>query len=289
MTNCVALIGLPLKHSVSPHFQQAAFDYCGLDIRYETWETSEEDLEAMINRLRGVGMVGANVTIPYKEKVVALLDEVEKGAALVGAVNTILVRDCRLIGYNTDTVGFIRALRHDARFDPTGKKAIVLGAGGAARAVVFTLLKEGAGAISIVNRTPARASELAASARRAFPRSEVVSLPWSGVSREFSLKCNLIVNCTSVGMKHSPSEGGSPLTADLIPRDALVCDLVYNPVETPLLRAAGEAGAKTLGGLPMLVYQGAASFELWVEEEAPLDVMFESARMALGQVDAFGT
>lgn len=289
MTNCVALIGFPLKHSVSPHFQQAAFDHYGLDVRYEAWEISEEYLEATVNRLRGPMMLGANVTIPYKERLAGLMDEVEKGAAFVGAVNTIVVRDRRLIGYNTDTVGFVRALRQDAGFDPTGKRAVILGAGGAARAVIFALLNEGTGGVSIVNRTMARAAELAAAVRRAFPRSEVVSLPSSGVVRDVFLKCDFIVNCTSVGMKHTPSEGSSPIVADLIPRDALVCDLVYNPVETPLLKAAAEAGAKTLGGVSMLVYQGAASFELWVEKEAPLNVMFRGARRALGQEDVFRT
>ncbi len=281
MTKHVALIGYPLKHSVSPHFQQAAFAHYQLDIRYEAWEVPERDLESTVDRLRQPEMLGANVTIPYKERIMDGLDEVEKRAALIGAVNTVVVRDGRLSGYNTDAGGFIRALRQDARFDPSGKRAVILGAGGVARAVVFALLNEGVHSVVIVNRTEGRAAELAAAARRVSRRSQVSPLRWSDLSRDILSGCDLLVNCTSVGMKHTTLEGRSPLAADLIPKRALVCDLVYNPVETSLLKAAEEAGAQTLGGLSMLVYQGAASFELWVGKEAPLDVMFKSAREGL--------
>lgn len=283
MTRTIALIGYPLRHSVSPSFQQAAFDHFRLDTRYEMWEVQPEDLEATVDGLRRPAMAGANVTIPYKERMMGLLDSIDEKAASIGSVNTIVVRDGRLDGYNTDAGGFIRALRQDAGFDPLRRTALILGAGGAARAVVFALLNEGARSVSIANRTEGRAAELAAAAGRGFPASEVVTLPWTRLSRDVLSGCDLVVNCTSVGMKHTALEGRTPLRADLIPERALVCDLVYNPVETPLLAAARKAGAKTLGGLPMLVYQGAASFELWTAKEAPLEVMFRSASEALGR------
>jgi len=281
MTRYVVLIGSPLKHSVSPYFQQAAFDYYRLDIRYETREVAEKDLKATVDDLRRPEMVGANVTIPYKERIVNLLDEVDGNAVLIGAVNTVVVRDGTLRGYNTDAIGFVRALRRGAGFDPSGKRAVILGAGGAARAVVFALLGEGINSVAVANRSEERAEELAAAARRVASRAEVMSLPWSSLSQDALFGCDLLVNCTSVGMKHTDLEGRSPLGAELIPPRALVCDLVYNPVETPLLEAARKTGAKTLEGLSMLVYQGAASFEMWTGKEAPLEVMFKGAAKAL--------
>jgi len=280
MTQYVVLIGFPLRHSVSPHFQQAAFDYYGLDIRYEAWELPKDDLEAAIDRLRRAEITGANVTIPHKERIVGLLDEMDSTAALVGAVNTIVVRHGRLRGYNTDGVGFVRSLRHHAGFDPAGKRTVVVGAGGAARAVVFALLKEGVSFVTVANRTEERAQELSAAVRRTTPLAGITSVPWSSLSEALS-GCDLLVNCTPIGMKHTDQEDQSPIEARLIPSRALVCDLVYNPVETPLLKAARRAGATTLGGLPMLVYQGAASFELWTDKEAPLQLMFKAATEAL--------
>ena len=282
MTSYVALVGYPLGHSVSPRFQQAAFDYYQLDTRYETWEVREEHLKATASRLRRAEMLGANVTIPYKERMVDLLDVVDEEAMSIGSVNTVVVREGRLSGHNTDSGGFLTALRQDAGFDPSDKTAVILGAGGAARAVVFALLRQGARRVDIVNRTVDRARELAAAAERVFPGCEVVPLPWTGLTREAISGSDLLVNCTSVGMKYTALEGLSPLPGDLIPERALVYDLVYNPVETPLLAAARQAGAKTVGGLSMLVYQGAASFQLWTAKEAPLEVMFQSAREALG-------
>jgi len=280
MTQYVVLIGFPLRHSVSRHFQQAAFDYYGLDIRYEAWELPKDDLEAAIERLRSAEIAGANVTIPYKERIVGLLDETDSTAALVGAVNTIVVRHGRLRGYNTDGVGFVRSLRHHAGFDPAGKRTVVVGAGGAARAVVFALLREGVAFVTVANRTEERAQELSAAVRRTTPLAGIISVPWSSLSEALS-GCDLLVNCTPIGMKHTDQENESPIEARLIPSRALVCDLVYNPVETPLLKAARRAGATTLGGLPMLVYQGAASFELWTGKEAPLQLMFKAATEAL--------
>ena len=286
MTNLIGLIGYPVKHSISPYFQQAALDYYHLDIRYELWETKPGRLESTIARLNKPQNLGANVTVPYKETVLPLLDEVEELASLIGAVNTIVKRDDKLVGFNTDARGFIRALSKERHFEPEGKRAAILGAGGAARAVCFALVREKASSLVIINRTIARAEALADSLRKYMAESgletEVTTLPWqSSTSSETFSHCHLIINCTTIGMKYSPQEGQSPLSFEVIPKDVLVYDLVYNPYPTPLLQLARKAGADTLGGLAMLVYQGAASFELWTGRKAPIDIMYGKAREAL--------
>ena len=280
MTRFVGLVGRGLGHSISPEFQQPAFEAVGLDIRYEIWDTEENELRALLEILRQPSRLGANVTIPYKEAVLSLLDDVEHDALRIGAVNTIVNREGQLIGYNTDNSGFLRALYQDGDFVPRGKTVALLGAGGAARAVGFTLLDAGVESLTIVNRTPERGEALACHLRQF--GVEVTAVPsQSGEIAEAMAVCDLVVNCTSVGLEGSGTEGESPLPERLIPRQALVYDLVYNPPETALLRLAGEAGARTLGGLPMLVYQGAASFELWTGEAAPVNIMMEAARSAL--------
>jgi len=291
MTKFIGLIGYPIKHSISPYFQQAALDYYHFDIRYETWETNPEKLEAVVAGLREPQNLGANVTVPYKEAVLPLLDEVDDMAGSIGAANTIVKRGNRLLGFNTDAHGFIRGLRQEGHFNPEGKRVVVLGAGGVARAVCFTLVREKASSLTIINRTPVRARALADSLksyiRDSSPvsqglKTELTTLPWQSLtsSRTFA-HCQLIVNCTTMGMKHSPQEGKSVLSIRVIPRDVLIYDLVYNPYPTPLLQLAQKAGANILGGLAMLVYQGAASFELWMGKKAPVDVMLDKAKKAL--------
>jgi shikimate dehydrogenase len=289
VTQFIGVIGYPLKHSVSPDFQQAALDYYKLDVRYEAWEVKAEGLLSTINQLRQPQNLGANITVPYKETTLHLIDEVDDFASLVGAVNTVVNRDGKLIGFNTDAYGFLKALRDDARFEPKNKRVIVLGAGGAARAVGFALLQEKVSSLIIANRTLAKAESLAGSLAKHAANNkmstEIAAVPWqSSKLTEAVENCQLIVNCTSLGMKSSSYEEESPLASDLIPKDALVYDLVYNPLETPLLRMARGAGAKTIGGLPMLVYQGAASFKMWTGREAPLDIMYSAAKQALTKI-----
>jgi shikimate dehydrogenase len=282
----ISLIGYPLKHSVSPDFQQAALDYCNLDMRYEAWELKADDLPSAIDRLRQPRNLGANITVPYKETIIGLLDRIDDFAGLVGAVNTVVNTDGRLTGFNTDATGFLKALREDAGFEPSNKKVLILGAGGAARAVSFSLLREKVGALIIANRSLSKAESLADAlakhATHSKSRAEIAAVPLPSANLEKVIgQCQLIVNSTTIGMKHSSDERQSPLRERLIPRDALVYDLVYNPSQTPLLRLAKAAGAKTIGGLHMLVYQGAASFKLWTGREAPLDIMLLAARKAL--------
>ncbi len=284
MTKFVGIIGYPLKHSISPIFQQAAFDYHRLDLRYEAWETEPTELASVIDRLRHPSILGANVTIPYKEAVLPLLDELDELAFQIGAVNTIVHRERKLVGYNSDSGGFLQALRERGSFEPQGTRVVLLGAGGAARAVGFALVKAKVKALAIVNRTLPRAEALATSLQSisAESQSEVYPVPWQDDKlKEIISSCHLLVNCTSIGMKHSPTETESPLKAGILPGDALVYDLVYNPLETPLLREARKAGARVIGGLAMLVYQGAISFKLWTGEEPPIKIMMEVAKQAL--------
>ena len=280
MLKYLGVIGYPLTRSLSPAFQQAALDHLRLDVEYQAWPTPEDALATRITTMRSPTVLGGNVTIPHKEAVLPLLDEVDPVAARIGAVNTIVNGDGRLCGYNTDAVGFMWALREDGGFEPAGRRVVIAGAGGAARAVVAALLEAGTRSITVINRTLSRANRLVADMAEFAGATELRALPemyasWAAVMNS----CDLLINCTSAGS--SGSENESPVPIDLIRPSMLVYDLIY-PAETRLMAAARQRGASVLGGLPMLVYQGAASFELWMEQKAPLDIMFEAARTAAG-------
>ena len=279
MTKTVGLIGYPLGHSISPVFQQAAFDHLGLNIRYEIWETEPEKLEAAVKGILAEDKIGSNVTVPYKEDVIQFLDEINEVASDIGAVNTIVKMDNRLIGYNTDAEGFLRSLEMEGKFDPEGKKVAIIGAGGAARAVGFALAGVGVDSLMICNRSVKRAEKLAE--RLNIREVAVVSTDEDLHFREAILQADLVVNCTSVGMKHGSAQDQSPVPYDFISPFSLVYDVVYNPVKTPLIQSAEKAGARTLSGLSMLVYQGVASFELWMGQAAPVDIMMRKAENAL--------
>ena len=283
MTKYAGVIGYPAKQSLSAVFQQAAFDHLGLDMRYEVWPTPEERLSEVVQGLRAPDRLGANVTIPHKQAVLPLMDETDALARRVGAVNTIVNREGRLHGHNTDVGGFLRALRDDGGFDPTGARVLVAGAGGAARAVVTALSDAGAASVTVINRTFPRASRLVQELEPQAGGTELHALPDVYASWLASaVSCRLLINCTSVGMAGTQEEKGSPVPIDLIPAGALVFDLIYRPLNTPLMVAARKRGARVLGGLPMLIYQGADSFRLWTGLEPPLEVMFKAARKALG-------
>lgn len=280
MSGTVALLGFPLKHSISPLFQQAAFDFYKLDLRYQAWETAPERLTEAVAKLRQTESIGANVTVPHKEAVIPLLDRIEGDAGGIGAVNTIVKQGEQLIGHNTDCLGFMRGLQ-EAGFEPPGNSVLLLGAGGAARAVAYGLLRAGVKSLTIANRSQQRAWKLAQDLfGLVTPQQELTAISWDG-RREAVYGCSLLVNATSMGMKHSPQENLSPFAADDLPWNILVYDLVYNPPLTPLLQEAQKSRCRIQGGLAMLVYQGGYSFELWTGVEAPIDAMFQAAREAL--------
>jgi shikimate dehydrogenase len=276
VSRVAGIIGHPVSHSLSPVFQSAAFAHCGIDVVYELWDTPLEALADRVTALRDDGCFGANVTIPHKEAVMLSVDELGGQTARVGAVNTIVNREGRLIGYNTDGPGFVAALKKEAHFDPAGKRFYLAGAGGAARGIAFGLAEAGA-YVTIANRSSERARRLADDVRAVSADVEAVE-PGGDLS---TYDC--AVNCTSVGMEGGPDPAGIPFDVAGLRPGVLVVDIVYAPEDTPLLMAAWARGLRTLGGLPMLIYQGALSFELWTGVEAPVEVMFEAARQELAR------
>lgn len=277
MTKQLGVIGYPLSHTLSPVFQQAALDYHAIPVTYSAWPTPPESLPQTVERLRGEDYMGFNITIPHKEQLLDLVDDVNDMARNVGAVNTVVNRNGVLTGHNTDTYGFVRSLKEKANFDPRGKSVLLLGAGGAARAAAYALAAEGVERLAIANRTVVRAESLAEDVGSVLREIEAVSL------ENVSGDADLIVNSTSVGMASGDGAEQTPIKAASIPPDALAYDMVYTPAETPFLRSAQEAGARVLGGLWMLIYQGAAAFELWTGKHAPVDVMYQAAQQTLEQ------
>lgn len=258
------VIGDPVAHSLSPVMHNAAFAALGLDASYELWPTPLAGLPDRIASLRAADMLGANVTVPHKQAVLPLVDRLTDGARLVGAVNTIVNEHGSLLGDNTDVAGFVRAVA-ERRPDWSPQRVVVLGAGGAARAVLVALSDLGAGEVILGNRTAERANALAA----ALPTVPVAVASWAGLADALN-GADLLVNATSLGWQPGELPLDPALLTGLAP-DALVADLTYR--ETDLLRAAAASGREALDGLPMLVYQGAASFERWTGQKAPVDVM----------------
>jgi shikimate dehydrogenase len=268
----VALIGDPVAHSVSPAMQNAAFKALGLNYVYLAFRVPAAALSDAINGIRGLWLRGANITIPHKTAVLPLLDEIDELVKRIGAVNTIVNNDGRLIGHNTDAPGFLAALKSSG-FEPKGQKAVVLGAGGAARAGVFALRDAGAN-VAIVNRSPEAAIALARETG-----ASASELSESGL-RSAMAGASLIVNATCVGM--SPDVDSTPLPAHLLRPGLVVFDTVYRPRRTRLLKEAAAAGCTAIGGLDMLIEQGALAFTLWTGNNAPRDIMHQAADEALG-------
>ncbi len=285
MTKRAGVIGHPIGHSISPALFVAAFAAAGIDATYEAWDTPPETLEGRVNALRGADFLGANVTVPHKEAIVPLLDGTDDLASKAGAVNTIVHREDKLIGHNTDIAGFARALREDAGFDAKGKAVTLLGSGGAARAVALALVEAGAAVIYVVARQPRKIERLVLDLKPLTPAGTTITWAyWGDGSFLRSLEtADLLVNCTPVGTAGSATAGQAVIDAALIQPRTLVFDLVYNPAETPLVAAAKSRGAKALSGLGMLVYQAAESFRLWTGKDADVSTMRDAGRKALGQ------
>ncbi|MED5587593.1 MAG: shikimate dehydrogenase [Chloroflexota bacterium] len=276
MTQRLGIIGYPIGHSISPIFQQAGLDHLGIDATYEKWEVIPEGVGDFVAGLRAPGTLGINITVPHKQAVIPFLDEVDEWATAAGAVNTIVNHDGHLTGHNTDGPGFLRALLVETGYDPSRTRALILGAGGAARGILLALIRGGVDSLVIANRTLERAETLAQLSSDNGVGSEAISLSGDALT-EAAASANLIVNCTTMGMSHGPDEHGSPISAAQIPATATVNDVVYTPLLTPILKEAAAAGATALGGLHMLVYQGVLSFQMWTGVDAPVDVMLAAA------------
>ena len=269
----LGLIGDPIAHSLSPAIQQPALDALGVPARYELWPTPVPDLPTRIAALRARDVLGANVTVPHKVAAMELVDDVSPTARRAGAINTIVNREGRLTGDNTDVHGFGAALA-EVCSDVSSRSVLILGAGGAARAVVLALEGMGPAGIALANRDLTRGRRLAADLGPTAIR--VVTYDDKALSGELA-RAGLLINATSIGWHR----GEAPLPLRLLaalPGGALVVDLTYR--ETDLLMAARERGLAVLDGLPMLVHQGARALELWTGHPAPLATMLEAARRA---------
>ncbi len=255
------VIGDPVEHSLSPAMHNAAMRDLGIDARYELWGTALADLPRRIASLREPDVLGANVTVPHKQAVMPLIDEISETARRIGAVNTLIPHGTRLLGENTDAYGFRRSVEivsPDRRIE----RAVILGAGGASRAVIVALQEMGAREITLANRTPAKASALAA-------EFGIDGVAWEDVATGAFPSADILVNATALGWHDEMPVPASSL--DALPESALVMDLTYRL--TPLLRAAEARGLRTLDGLGMLIHQGARALELWTGMQAPVDVM----------------
>ncbi len=285
MSGRLGIIGYPLGHSMSPVMFRAAFEEYGLDVTYDAWEVAPEDLDRFLESVRSSDgeILGFNATVPHKEAVMAAMDEVSEEAQRAGAVNTVVNNGGHLVGYNTDGAGFVRALRQEAEFEFEGSRALIIGAGGAARGVVMAMCGEGVQEFTIANRTLERAERLAEDLKQHFNGAVGVVTLDSKAFKQSAASSDLVVQCTTMGMLHSPAAEVSPLMAADIPEGSFVYDLVYNPPETPLMREAAQAGARVYGGLSMLVYQGAVGFETWLGRPAPVEAMFRAAQAALAR------
>ena len=255
-TGLYGILGHPVRHSLSPAMHNAAFQARAVNAVYLAFDVT--NLGAAVTGMRALGISGLSVTIPHKENIVSLLDDVDPVARRIGAVNTVVNRNGRLEGANTDCVGSVRALEEVTEL--RGRKVLVLGAGGSARAVVAGLVDRGA-QVHVANRTPERAHQL----------GEALGAEWSGLDEIGDVDASILVNTTSVGME--PEVGASPVASELLGRFEVVMDLVYAPLETRLLSSARKRGCRVVNGLRMLLHQAVAQYELWRWEAAPVDVM----------------
>ncbi len=273
-TTLFGVIGSPVAHSFSPLMHNAAFEYLGLDHCYVAMELKPDLLSEGIGGLRALGFRGFNVTIPHKESIIGYLDEIDREAQIIGAVNTVVNRNGKLLGYNTDGRGFLRSLEEQWNFDPRGQRVVVLGAGGAARAIVCGLACGGAGRITIGNRNVQRGMGLKAAIEKHYPcEIEVVDLAPGALDRALA-DCALVVQTSPVGMYGEPET--TIIDPGRLTGGTYVYDIIFNPRETAFLRGAKSRGCSTANGLGMLLYQGAVAFELWTGIQAPVEVMHQA-------------
>ncbi len=264
----VGLIGYPLGHSLSPAMHNAAFKHLGLNFVYLAMPVKPGDVERAVKSLIPLKITGVNVTVPYKEEVIKYLDKITGDAGLIKAVNTIHNTKGRLVGYNTDADGFITSLYREARVKPRGRDVLLIGAGGAGRAIGVKLAGEGVSSVLISDIDLKKAKALRRHIKKCFPGTEVHSIG-AGEIRKVIKDVDMLVNATTVGMRRGDTPVVDP---GWLHKGMFVYDVVYN-IETRLLKEARKKGLKTLGGLGMLVNQGALAFKIWTGRKAPVDVM----------------
>jgi shikimate dehydrogenase len=261
------VIGDPIRHSKSPIMLNRAFGERGINGAYAAFHVEPGKLGEAIGGIRALGFRGLNVTIPHKIEVMKYLDEIHPGARAAGAVNTIVNENGRLIGYNTDGIGYVRSLKEEAEPNLSGRTILVLGAGGASRGILWALAQEKPAKLLLANRTDEKAVELA----KAFaPEIDVTAIAWTDVEAACR-DADVVINTTSVGM--SPNVEATPIDPAWLKHGAIASDLIYNPLQTKFIREAEARGCRAHGGLGMFIYQGAYAFEYWTGQLAPVEVM----------------
>lgn len=269
-TQVVGIIGSPVKHSLSPAMQNAAFEACDLDYVYVPFAVAPEKLGEAVSGLRALGVRGFNVTIPHKVSIIPYLDQLDRTAEDAGAVNTVHVRDGQMIGYNTDGDGLVSSLAEDLDYIPGPNPIVVIGAGGAARGAVAALCRSGANRILIVNRSYDNSSALKSEMNLRYPEVSVEAVRQHQFGKEHLAGTSLLINTTSLGMNGDRIQF---LDLAALPASARIYDMVYSPAVTPLMTDAAVYGIRTSNGLGMLAAQGEKAFRIWTGQMPPKGLM----------------
>lgn len=271
-TKLVVLLGNPLGHTLSPVMHNRLFEKLDLDYLYLPVEVSAEDLETVFSGLKKMNVAGFNVTIPHKIAIMDKLDELDPLAEVIGAVNTICIKEGRSIGYNTDGEGFVKHLETTLNTSTSNKKIFIIGCGGASRGIAMTMASRGAAKIYLCNRTVSKAEALAGEINSKIqPCAEVIPQTTAEMKRALA-ECHILVNTTSLGMH--PHEDNIPMDEGLLRKDLAVADIIYNPLMTRLLTSAQQVGCPIVKGHGMLVHQGALGFKIWTGVEPIVEEMF---------------
>lgn len=279
-TKLTGLLGYPLQHTLSPLLYNCAYEYERLNWCYLPLPVKKADFSDALVGVKALGFVGVNITMPYKETSLQYMDELDSFAELIGAINTVHIVGGRCIAYNTDARGFVQSLQHDACFDPTHKKVVIIGAGGAAKAVTMALASERVSQISVLNRTLQKAVELTEAIEKNYRETSVCAINFDHELESIIGNADLIINATPVGMEQDMA--ACPIPTDSFHASQLVFDLVYNPPKTKLLQEAEKRGARIINGLGMLIYQAASAFEIWTGRPAPIDHLKKVLTEAIG-------
>ncbi|AOT70497.1 shikimate dehydrogenase [Geosporobacter ferrireducens] len=270
----IGLLGYPIRHSRSPHMHNTAFQYLGLNYVYLAFEATEDSLAEAVKAMRVLDAAGFNVTMPNKQKVIPLLDEISPEAQLIGSVNTVRNDNGKLIGYNTDGRGYVKSLNEEG-ISIEGKKIVMVGAGGAARSVAIQLALDGAAELIIMNRSIEPAEEICNTIRANISNCKVEALELSNnILKQKLQEADMLINSTPLGMHPHEDKSIIPDPEMLHPK-LIVSDLIYDPVKTKLLEMAEQVGCKTINGLGMMIWQGALAFKIWTGVEMPTDYIKE--------------
>ena len=264
-TKLYGVLGYPVKHSLSPAFHNAAFLHCQINAAYLAFEINPDNLEQAVLGIRSLGVDGCNVTVPHKTAILPFLDELTPAVKAIGASNTIYWNGKNLVGHNTDGIGFMRSLE-ELHCKSDRKKILIIGAGGAARAIIYALAESGVAQLDIMNRTYQKAFELAQEFSVLFPSQKIESKTIEQLRKH---SFDLVVNTTTVGMDHV----SSPVDLLQFGNVGALADIIYTPKVTPFMQQAKDLKIPTINGLGMLLYQGVEAFEIWTGHKAPIDVM----------------